>query len=162
MSDFSSRPLVERYNGDWAAEAEGHFMRLYGGLASPPLRFGLDRPSLDWGVQNLPKFVRNSPDYLLPKAFVEVQGFGRKGILFKIGKLVELSKWNDHYPVWFWLWSRVKEEGLWMPLDSAWELWDRQEGRIERLDTYNATSRGKAALRVTSTKLPWGVYDAPI
>ena len=72
MSDFSSRPLVERYNGDWAAEAEGHFMRLHGGLASPPLRFGLDRPSLDWGVQNLPKFVRNSPDYLLPKAFVEV------------------------------------------------------------------------------------------
>ena len=48
-----------------------------------------------------------------------------------------------------------------MPLDAAFELWDRQEGRIERLDTNNGTSRGKAALRVTSTKLPWGVFDAP-
>ena len=162
MNDFSSKSLTQRYNGGWANEAEGHFMRVHEDLPSPPLRFGLDRPSLRWGVQNLPKFVSHSPYYSMPKAFVEVQGFGPKGILLKLGKLVELAKWDATHPVWFWLWSRPKEEGLWMPLDAAFELWDRQSGRIERLDTNNDTLRGKAALRVTSTRLPWGVYDAPI
>ncbi len=161
MTGFSGKSLTQRFNGGWAEEAEGHFLREHEHLPSSPLRFGLDRPSLSWGVQNLPKFVAHAPDYLLPKAFVEVQGFGPKGILLKLGKLVELAKWDATHPVWFWLWSRPKEEGLWMPLDAAFELWDRQSGRIERLDTSNDTLRGKAALRVTSTKLPWGVYSAP-
>lgn len=161
MSGFSTLPFNDRWNGGWAAEAEENFVRLYGNDQSHPLRFGLDRPPQSWGVGRLPPVVRHSPDYLLPSAFVEVQGFGPKGILLKLGKLTELAKWDAMHPVWFWLWSRPKQEGLWMPLDAAFELWDRQEGRIERLDTNNGTSRGKAALRVTSTKLPWGVFDAP-
>lgn len=62
------------------------------------VRCGLSRPPL--AVHRLPHRVRYWPDYLLTKCFVEVQGFGRDGLIkMKLDKWGVLHWWRDLHPV---------------------------------------------------------------
>ena len=63
--------------------------------------FGLRRPPLQ--VHRLPTRIRYAPDFLTSAGFVEVQGFGREGVIrIKTDKLGALSWWSDLFPVeWF-------------------------------------------------------------
>ena len=148
--------MRDRYSGTWGHQAEDEFMSRY----PKALRYGLDRPELNWGVQRLSLFERYTPDFIMSSpALVEVQGFGKNGLRIKLEKLRALDRWHEiASPVWFWLYSSARNDELWMPLDAAWELIDRQ---LVAHENYSDTTRGKAVIRIRPSDLPWGKYDAP-
>jgi hypothetical protein len=72
------------------------------------VRFGLDRPPLR--MSDLPTRLRYTPDYLMGKQFVEVQGFGRdQTYKIKLEKLNCLHWWNDLHPVYLYTWDSHKK-----------------------------------------------------
>jgi hypothetical protein len=102
--------------------------------------------------------MRYTPDYILPNALAEVQGFGKNGLKIKFEKLRALDLWNQQLPVYFWLWSSARSDSLWVPLEGIWELID---GNKVTLDSYNDTKRGKAYIKIRPGDLPWGFHGSP-
>tara|TARA_B100000586_G_scaffold102421_2_gene73306 strand:+ start:7283 stop:7738 length:456 start_codon:yes stop_codon:yes gene_type:complete len=147
--------LVDRFNGTWGDIAEGEFEKQF----PTALRYGLNKPPLNWGVEKLPLMLRYTPDYLLPNSLIEVQGFGKNGLKVKFEKLRALDLWDQQLPVYFWLWSSARQDSLWLPLDGMWELLDRS---LVTLDSYNDTRRGKAYVKIRPGDLPWESASGPI
>jgi hypothetical protein len=90
-------------------EAEGHFEEYAEGvLGQKWIRFGLERPPLH--MASLPTRLRYTPDYLMSKRFVEVQGFGRdQTAKFKLEKLNAAHWWNDLHPLYIYVWDSHKK-----------------------------------------------------
>jgi hypothetical protein len=146
--------LAERFNGTWGQIAEGEFQDRY----PKALRYGLNKPPLNWGVDKLSLMIRYTPDFLLPTALVEVQGFGKNGLKIKFEKLRALDLWEQTMPVYFWLWSSARQDSLWVPLDGMWELLDH--GSVT-LDKYHDSRRGKAFMKIRPGDLPWESASGP-
>lgn len=154
MTSSHANNLVDRYGGTWGDTAETEFQT----RVPEAIRFGLDKPPLNWGVHKLPLFMRYAPDFLLPNALVEVQGFGKNGLRIKTEKLRALDQWEHHLPVYLWLWSSARNDYLWMPLDAVWAMIDGEEVFHE---AYSDTARGKHVVRIRPSDLPWGVHGRP-
>lgn len=107
-AQFRDRPFDQRF-GDMGDEAEGHFEEYATNvLKKGYVRFGLDRPPLR--MSDLPTRLRYTPDYLMGKQFVEVQGFGRdQTYKIKLEKLNSLHWWNDLHPVQMYVWDSHKK-----------------------------------------------------
>lgn len=108
MSSFRDQSFEQRFEkmGD---EAEGRF-EVYAAdkLQRGFIRFGLNRPPLK--MSELPTRLRYTPDYLMGRRFVEVQGLGRDQTMkVKIDKLNCAHYWNDLHPFWWYLWDRTNE-----------------------------------------------------
>ncbi len=94
MSAFKDQSWEQRF-GAMGDEAEGHFEQ----YATETLklgftRYGLNRPPLK--MASLPARVRYTPDYLMSRCFVEVQGLGRdQKFKLKRDKLGALHWWHD-------------------------------------------------------------------
>ncbi len=85
--------IAETQFESWATKARLGFVRY--GLNRPPLR-----------MHELPARVRNTPDYLMTKGFIEVQGFGRDQILkVKWEKLNCMWAWNNIHRLWLFVWD---------------------------------------------------------
>ena len=151
MNNYS---LTDRLKGPWGDIAESQFEADYPNA----LRYGLNKPPLGWGVERLPLMMRYTPDYILPNALAEVQGFGKNGLKIKFEKLRALDLWNQQLPVYFWLWSSARSDSLWVPLEGIWEIID---GNKVTLDSYNDTKRGKAYIKIRPGDLPWGSHGSP-
>jgi hypothetical protein len=108
MSSFRDQNWEARFSqmGD---EAEGHFEQYAEGvLGQKWIRFGLERPPLH--MASLPTRLRYTPDYLMSKRFVEVQGFGRdQTFKIKHDKLNCLHWWNDLHPLHVYVWDSHKK-----------------------------------------------------
>lgn len=104
MTTFRDQAWEHRFDkmGD---EAEGHFEDYAERVLKKKfVRFGLDRPPLR--MSDLPTRIRYTPDYLMGKHFVEVQGFGRdQTYKIKLEKLNCLHWWNDLHPVQMYVWD---------------------------------------------------------
>lgn len=111
---FKDQSWGNRFNamGD---EAENQFEEWATASKVGFCRYGLDRPPIQVG--RLPHFVRFTPDYLMTKRFVEVQGFGRDQ-LFKLKdeKLVALEQWSKVHPVSLFAWNRTNQTRLMVDL----------------------------------------------
>lgn len=107
-AQFRDRPFDQRFTamGD---EAEGRFEEYATNVLKKGfVRYGLDRPPLRMG--DLPTRLRYTPDYLMGKQFVEVQGFGRdQTYKIKLEKLNSLHWWNDLHPVQMYVWDSHKK-----------------------------------------------------
>lgn len=85
-------------------EAEGHFVEWCNAQPLGYVRSGLDRPPLQ--MWKLPARIRYTPDFLLTKCYVEVQGFGRDQLYkMKFEKLMALHYWNALHPVSLYVWD---------------------------------------------------------
>ena len=67
-------------------------------------RYGLDRPPLR--MYELPARLRYTPDFLMSRQFVEVQGLGRDQVFkLKMDKHGALHYWCDLHPVYLFVWD---------------------------------------------------------
>jgi hypothetical protein len=100
MGSYPDAPWEARYGtlGDTAeAEFEARFKLGF-------VRTGLKRPPLR--VRDIHPYVRQMPDYLTSRGWVEVMGLGEDQILkLKIGKLEALRFWSMLMPVVLWVWD---------------------------------------------------------
>lgn len=104
--DFSQRL------GSLGDEAETIFESVY---PAGFVRTGLNRPPLN--MQQLPPFIRFTPDFLTTRGLVEVQGHGKDGIAkFKVAKLTALSTWHHLFRVDFFLWDKTQRQYGWLRL----------------------------------------------
>mgnify|MGYP003628319190 FL=1 len=91
---FKELQFAERLNkmGDLA---EGKFEEV---TPWPYARYGLNRPPFP--LQNVPRHICYTPDYLTENYLVEVQGFGRsQEVHMKLDKLEALSWWHQQMEV---------------------------------------------------------------
>lgn len=111
---FRDLPWEERENvlGD---TAESQFEKWATSIPLGFVRFGLQRPPLQ--MHMLPTRIRYTPDYLMSKKFVEVQGFGiDQTIKLKVDKANALHWWNDVHPVEIFLWDSHHQRSTLVPL----------------------------------------------
>ena len=80
-------------------------------------RYGLNRPPLQ--VHKLPPFIRYTPDYLMTKQLVEVQGFGRdQKFKLKDEKLGALLEWGHIHYVQLFAHDSTNNRNFMVPLDN--------------------------------------------
>jgi len=105
---FKDRSFDDRFK-DMGDEAEGHFEEYAAKkLKKGVVRYGLNRPPIR--MSDLPTRLRYTPDYLMGKHFVEVQGFGKdQTFKLKHEKLNSLHYWNDLHPVYLYVWDSTNE-----------------------------------------------------
>lgn len=73
------------------------------------VRYGLRRPKLN--VAKLPLKIRYTPDYLQADALVEVQAFGKDGLLkVKVEKAEALQLWHADHPVELFVWDADRHQ----------------------------------------------------
>jgi len=117
---FKDQDFAKRFDamGD---EAEAAFERYAENvLRKKFVRYGLNRPPLQ--MATLPARVRYTPDYLMSKCFVEVQGLGRdQTFKLKRDKLGSLLWWNDlrhgdFDGVMFYVWDSHNKRECFLPL----------------------------------------------
>jgi hypothetical protein len=71
-------------------------------------RYGLRRPAIS--MATLPEFVRFTPDFLSRSQLIEVQGFGRDGLVkLKIDKWHALKTWALFMPTVLFLYDSKKK-----------------------------------------------------
>lgn len=112
-------------------EAEGVFREVAGDC----VKYGLDRPPIN--LRHVPDFIRFTPDFLQASRAVEVVGMGQDGILkIKCNKMLALLKWNEHMPVFVFIWNSATQLYTLLPVT---ELWRRllETGKIERFHEGN-------------------------
>lgn len=104
---FRDRPWNQRFApGGMGEEAEQEFEAWCFESKRGFVRYGLDRPPIQ--MHALPAFVRYTPDYLMSKHLVEVQGFGRdQKFKLKADKYQALLEWSAHHPVKLFAWDRT-------------------------------------------------------
>lgn len=114
---YSDAPWEARYAtlGDVAeAEFEAHYKLGF-------VRTGLKRPPVR--VRDLHPYVRQLPDYLTSRGWVEVMGLGEDQILkLKIDKLAALRFWGMLMPVVLWVWDSHKRRHAEVPLERLEKL----------------------------------------
>ena len=114
-STFRDRSFDERFKalGD---EAEKQFELWAQNEANLGFaRYGLERPPVQ--MHRLPPFVRYTPDYLMSRQLVEVQGFGQDGSTkLKLEKLHALEQWQQIHPVSLFAWHTQSRTRWLVPL----------------------------------------------
>jgi hypothetical protein len=108
---FSERPWHGRYAdmGDTAerafeARSKVGYVRM--GISRPPLR-----------VPDLHPYVRQIPDYLTTRGWIEVMGIGADQTLkLKVEKLAALKFWSLLMPVYLWVWDAHNKRHSEVPL----------------------------------------------
>ena len=99
---FQDLDFSERLNqmGDLA---EGKFEEV---APWPYARYGLNRPP--FRLNNVPREICYTPDYLTENYLVEVQGFGRsQEIHMKVDKLKALTWWHEQMEVLLFLYDSL-------------------------------------------------------
>lgn len=135
-------------------EAEGVFEQVY---PNNWTRTGLDRPPIR--LSDVPAKIRNTPDYLTAKGWVECQGFGNDGIL-KV-KLAKLEACGHHHIDFrldfFWWHSPSKEYGY-----SRWTeiaaLVDKHE--VEIKEFHDGPEYAAIPKAMIPTTTGWTEYNA--
>jgi hypothetical protein len=80
------------------------------------VRTGIKRPPLR--VRDLHPYVRQMPDYLTSKGWIEVMGLGEDQVLkLKIEKLSALRFWGMLMPVSLWVWDSHLKRSVEVPLE---------------------------------------------
>jgi hypothetical protein len=107
MTQFHQRSFASRY-GAMGDEAEGVFEELNEGKF---VRYGLNRPPVNMAM--LTPFIRYTPDYLVSRGLVEVQGVGNdRKLKLKVDKALALEQWSAHFDLLFFIWdSKLKRSG---------------------------------------------------
>lgn len=114
---FSQRSWTERL-GQMGDEAEAEFEHR---SKLGAVRTGLKRPPVR--VRDLHPYVRQIPDYLTTRGWVEVMGMGEDQILkLKVKKLEALHFWALLMPVSLWVWDSHKRRYVELPLARVDEL----------------------------------------
>lgn len=131
---FKDQTFDQRFTkmGD---EAEGHFVQFAADtLRLGAVRYGLDRPPIK--MAGLPARVRYTPDFLMTKCFVEVQGVGRdQTVKLKLDKHGALHWWNDlrvdsFEGVRFYLWDSANQRECWIHLRDLDQLLAEGKGKL--------------------------------
>lgn len=111
-------------------EAEGHFVQYATDvLGLGVVRYGLDRPPIQ--LASVPARLRYTPDFLMSRCLVEVQGVGRdQKVKLKLSKLGSLHHWNDIRTerfdgVKFYVWDSHKKREVLFPLSVFDDLIDQ-------------------------------------
>lgn len=116
MTSFRNQPWSQR-EGVLGDEAEQQFEQWASESKVGFARYGLNRPPIQ--VHRLPAMIRYTPDYLMTKRLVEVQGLGRdQRFKIKHEKFDALEAWQDVHPVDLFVWDRTNKRRWMIPLDS--------------------------------------------
>lgn len=155
MSQFNEQSWNHRYSkmGD---EAENVFEQVATSMMWGWTRYGLNRPEMR--LENVPRMICYTPDYLTEFGFVEVQGVGQdQTIKIKIDKLEALRKWDsisDTYQVSLFLWDRTNQMWTMNPIRD----YDRNN-----CDTAGFFHEGKAWLGWNVTSFPnWTPLESTV
>lgn len=126
MSAFKDQSFNQRF-AQMGDEAEGHFETYAKEVLDRSfVRYGLARPPIQ--MHALPARIRYTPDYLMSKCFVEVQGLGRdQQMKVKHDKLNSLRWWNDFQRPSFdgvrlYIWDSHHQRECWFHLSMLDEL----------------------------------------
>ena len=98
---FHEQPFATRF-AEMGDEAESVFEEVCEVAFE---RYGLNRPSVK--VNELPPFVRYTPDYITTRHLVEVQGFGSDNkVKFKSEKIHSMAEWHLIMPLQVFIYHR--------------------------------------------------------
>lgn len=121
MSAFKDQSWEQRF-GAMGDEAEQKFEEYAKDVLDRGfVRYGLNRPPIK--MHSLPARIRYTPDYLMSRCFVEVQGLGRdQKFKLKFDKWNSLRWWNDFKRedfdgVSLYVWDSHKKRETMFPLE---------------------------------------------
>lgn len=135
-------------------EAEGHFIEWCDSIPLGYVRSGLERPPLQ--MWRLPHRIRYTPDFLLTKCYVEVQGFGRdQQFKLKVDKHGCLRWWNDLHPVVLFVWDSHYQRQCFITLEAFEGLLGTEHA------TLGSFSEGKTYFSVKGDAIFASGTDAP-
>jgi hypothetical protein len=117
MAQFHQQSFSARF-GAMGDEAEGVFEGLNEGKF---VRYGLNRPPVNMAM--LTPFIRYTPDYLVSRGLVEVQGVGKdRKLKLKIDKALALQQWSTHFDLLFFIWDTTLKRSGYVQWKDLWAV----------------------------------------